>query len=144
MPQEVHEIAAVGLDRVVREPQHIADPGHAPAVVSASLPVASSTRARKASTLAAAGESPSRKSLRSGTRGARGVASSASGMATAGRVGEGVWSMTMILPDETREHKADYVPSSEGAARRQKDGRKGVISSGSRGLGGEGRARESV
>ena len=27
MPHEVHEVAAVGFDRVVRE-QHVADPGH--------------------------------------------------------------------------------------------------------------------
>src|SRR6516164_7201727 len=43
----------------------------APAVVGASLPVASRARARKASTFSAAGLSPSRKSLASGTRGTR-------------------------------------------------------------------------
>ena len=52
VPQEVHEVAAVGLDRVVRE-QRVADPGHqGPGRGRGSLPVAAKAWARKASTLA--------------------------------------------------------------------------------------------
>ena len=55
-----------------------------------------------------------------------GGAGSASVGGTAGRLMHG-WheSILTALPDETREHKADYVPSSEGAARGKKDGRAG-------------------
>ena len=45
---------------------------------------------------------------------------------TAGRLMHGgMWSILYILLDKTREHKADYVPSSEAAARGKKDGRAG-------------------
>ena len=71
VPHEVHEVAAVGFDRVVRE-QHIADPGdEGPGGGRGIVPVAANAWERKASTLSAAGASPSRKSLRSGTSGVR-------------------------------------------------------------------------
>ena len=68
VPQEVHQVAAVGLDRVVDKSASQIQGTRAPAVLGVSPPVASRARARKASTLAAAGASPSRKSVRSGTR----------------------------------------------------------------------------
>ena len=69
---EIHEVAAVGLDRVVGQ-QRVADPRHqCRGGTLADPPLASRARARKASTLSAAGASPSRKSLRSGTRVGRG------------------------------------------------------------------------
>src|SRR4051795_70629 len=81
----------------------------APAVMFASLPVAARAWARKASTLAAAGLSPSRNSVRSGTSGGR-TGSLSSFAGTAGRLLEGMDSILPILSDKTREHKADYVP----------------------------------
>src|SRR3954471_4366931 len=59
----------------------------APAVVGASPPVASRARARKASILAAAGASPSRKSLRSGTRAARAGAEGGAGRSESSSAG---------------------------------------------------------
>src|SRR5271166_5926793 len=95
----------------------------APAVVGASLPVASRAWARKASTLAAAGPSPSRKSPRAGMGGARGEAGSAALGGTAGRLMRGgMESILTSLLDETREHKADYGPWSKQAARGQNPG----------------------
>src|SRR3954447_3681841 len=85
----------------------------APAVVGASPPVAARALARKASTLAAAGASPSRKSLRSGTRGGRGGTASASGTGTAGRLLGVMESIGILLPAERSGHKADYVPYNE-------------------------------
>ncbi|MGZ3337051.1 MAG: hypothetical protein ACXWOV_18125, partial [Isosphaeraceae bacterium] len=50
----------------------------------------------------------------------------ASGNGTAGRLMRGgMESILTSLLDETRGHKADYVPSLEGAARGKKDGRAG-------------------
>ena len=66
---EVGEVAAVGLDGVVRQ-QGVADPGHEGAGGGRHVALrAAQARARKASTLAAAGASPSRTSVRSGRRG---------------------------------------------------------------------------
>src|SRR4051794_30141715 len=79
----------------------------APAVMLASLPVPARAWARKASTLAAAGESPSRNSVRSGTSGVR-TGSLSSFAGTAGRLLEGMKSIFPVLPGETKEHKADY------------------------------------
>ena len=65
VPHEVQEIAAVGLDRVVRQ-KHIADPGHErPGGTHGLAAGGLERRARKASTFSAAGASPSRSSLRS-------------------------------------------------------------------------------
>ena len=65
---EVGEVAAVGFDRVVRE-QSVADPGDERAAAGAASPQAARAWVRKASTLLAAGESPSRKSVRSASSG---------------------------------------------------------------------------
>src|SRR3954471_13915936 len=73
----------------------------APAVVGASPPVAARALARKASTLAAAGASPSRKSLRSGTRGGRAAVASASDAGTAGRLLGVMESILPLVPDES-------------------------------------------
>src|SRR3954453_12733586 len=81
----------------------------APAVMLASLPVAARAWARKASTLAAAGLSPSRNSVRSGTSGVR-TGSLASFAGAAGRLLEGMESILPILANQRQEHKADYVP----------------------------------
>ena len=99
----------------------------APAVMLALLPVASRARARKASTLVAAGASPSRKSVRSGMSGVWGGTGSASVGGTAGRLMRGgMESILSRLPDETREHKADYVPYQTPAVNaRQADGERG-------------------
>src|SRR5262249_31060628 len=113
----------------------------APAVVGASAPVAANAWARKASTLAAAGASPSRNSLRSGTRGTRGGAGSGSGFGRAGtlasvlvgfsgmvtntfaakrqiilKITTQTWVGKMgvhfaSMLDKDYEHKADFVPS---------------------------------
>src|SRR5262249_54209243 len=83
----------------------------APAVVGASVPVAARALARKAPTFSAAGASPSRKSLRSGTSGIRGDAGSASGCGTAGTfVGDCIKSILLLLLNKSYEHKADHVP----------------------------------
>ena len=65
---EIHEVAAIRLDGVVGQ-QRVADPRHQrlrPCPIRRRL--AARARDRKASTLSAAGASPSRKSLVSGTR----------------------------------------------------------------------------
>ena len=134
VPHEVHQIAAVPLHRVVRQNTSQiqgtrawvelgADPparrerlsnypktGCNPRKIQDLRALSDSYLARKTSTLAAAGLSPSRKSLRSGTSGTRGGAGSASAGRTASRLMRGgMESIRVLLPDEIRKHEADYV-----------------------------------
>jgi hypothetical protein len=129
VPEEVHEVSAVGLDRVVGE-ERIADPGdQGPGGGGASVPVAASAWARKASTLSTAGASPSRKSLRSGTRGTRAGAGGRAGRSQLSFVhvffafmGVGMEFISFSLPDKATYIKQILSLPAE-RVRKQSDGR---------------------
>ena len=138
---EVHEVAAVGFDRVVRQ-QGVADPGHqGPGDGGRSAaglqgvgqeglrPCRRPGRRPRGSRCARGRGEGGAELLQGGARDRRRCMAPSPRCCTAGcsgpgvagqpchcsgkitlESGEGMESMGMMLPDERREHKADYVP----------------------------------